>query len=89
MNLDDLLMRYFGTSFLDDLPEGARAAGVEKVLVDFGLSRDSGHRFALWTLLHMLDAAPDLDVAYPDPSDRAVARNFMDLLAASERSTAR
>jgi len=86
MDLDDLLMRYFGTANLDDLPDGARAAGVDRLLVDFGLSRDSGHRFALWSLLHMLGAAPDLDVAFPDPAHRDAARNFMDLLAAAEKS---
>lgn len=89
MNLDDLLMRYFGTATLDDLAEGARAAGVERMLVDLGLSRDRGHRFALWSLLHMLDAAPDLEVAFPDPADRDAARNLMDLLAATDGMTER
>lgn len=86
MDLDDLLMRYFGTAVLDDLPPNARAAGAERMLVDFGLSRDRGQRFALWSLLHMLDAAPALDVAFPDPTDRDAARSFMDLLAAAEKS---
>lgn len=89
MNLDDLLMRYFGTATLDNLAPGARSAGVERMLVDLGLSRDSGHRFALWSLLHMLDAAPDLEVAFPDPADRDAARNFMDLLAATDGMTER
>jgi hypothetical protein len=84
MNLDDLLVRYFDTASLADLAPDPRAAGVERMLVDLGLSRDSGHRFALWSLLHMLDAAPDLDVAFADPADRDAARNFMDLLAAAE-----
>lgn len=87
MNLDDLLMRYFGAATFDDLAPGARLAGVERMLVDLGLSRDSGHRFALWSLLHMLDAAPDLDVAFADPADRDAARNFMDLLAATDGMT--
>lgn len=83
MKLDDLLMRYFGTATFDNLASKARAAGAERMLVDFGLSRDRGHRFALWSLLHMLDAAPDLDVAFLDSGDRDAARNFMDLLAAT------
>ena len=49
--------------------------------VDFGLERDSGRRFALWTLLYMLDAAPDLDVAFEDPAEREAARNIMDMIA--------
>jgi hypothetical protein len=48
------------------------------------LEQDRGRRFALWALLHMLGAAPDLDVAFKDPADREAARNFMDLAAAAE-----
>lgn len=83
MNLDDLLTRYFGTQDLAALPPAARSAGIERMLVDLGLERDRGARFALWSMLYMLDAAPALDVAFPDPADREAARNFMDLLAAS------
>lgn len=89
MNLDDLLTRYFGTATLDNLAPGARAAGVERILVDLGLSRDRRHRFALWSLLHMLDAAPDPDIAFHDPADRDAARNLMDLLAAAEGAAER
>jgi hypothetical protein len=38
----------------------------------------------LWSLLYLLDAAPDLDVVFKDEADREAARNFMDLLAAAE-----
>lgn len=86
MDLDDLLFRYFATRSLDELGDGARMAGIEKMQVDFGLSRDRGHRFALWSVLHMLDAAPDLEVAFPDSADRDAARNLMDLMdRANER----
>ena len=83
MDFDDLMFRYFGTTELDEVSDSARAAGVERMLVDFGLSRDRNGRFALWALLHMLGAAPDLDVAFSEPSDREAARNFMDLVASS------
>jgi hypothetical protein len=83
MGLDDLLFRYFGTTELSQVPPNVRAAGTERIQVDFGLASDRGHRFALWALLHLLGAAPDLDVAFGDPSDRDAARNFMDLLAAA------
>ena len=82
MDLDDLLFRYFGTTELSQVPPSGEAAGVERIQVDFWLATDRGHRFALWALLHMLGAAPDLDVAFKDTSDRDAARNFMDLLAA-------
>jgi hypothetical protein len=55
--------------------------------VDLGLERDPEKRFALWSLLYLLDAAPDLDVVFKDKADREAARNFMDLLAAADRDT--
>ena len=81
MQLDDLLYKYFGARSIDELADGAPAAGLEKMQVDLGLSRDHGQRFALWSVLYMLGAAPDLDVAFSDADDRDAARNFMDLMA--------
>ncbi len=79
--MQDLLQRYFGTPDLADISPMAVPAGIERMLVDIGLERDRGTRFALWTLLYMLDAAPDLDVVFDDPSDREAARNMMDMIA--------
>ena len=79
MDFDDQLRRYFGTIDLPGLPPQALAAGIEHMLVDFGLEKDRGRRFALWALMHMLGAAPALDVAFKDQADREAARNFMDL----------
>ena len=81
MDLDDQLRRYFGTSELADVTPAVQAAGIERFLVDFGLERDRGKRFALWSLLYLLAAAPDLDVCFKDEADREAARNFMDLSA--------
>jgi hypothetical protein len=81
MNLDDQLREYFGGTDLSGLPPQALAAGIERMQVDLGLERDRGRRFALWALLHMLGAAPDLDVAFEDEADRQAARDFMDLAA--------
>ena len=85
MDLDDLLRRYFGSSDLSSIAGPTQAAGIEHILVDLGLERDAGKRFALWSVLHLLGAAPDLDVAFKDGADREAARSFMDLLAAAER----
>jgi hypothetical protein len=79
MDLDDQLRRYFGTSDLAGVAPAALEAGLERMRVDLGLATDRGNRFALWALMHMLGAAPDLDVAFEDPRDRDAARNFMDL----------
>jgi hypothetical protein len=84
MDLDDQLRRYFGTSDLAAIPPAAIEAGVERMTVDLGLERDRGNRFALWALLHMLGAAPDLDSAFKDENDRDAARNFMDLADRAE-----
>jgi hypothetical protein len=84
MQLDNLLIRYFGVTDLARSTPAGVEAGVEKALVDFGLECDPGKRFALWAMLHLLGRAPDLDVAFKDESDREAARNFMDLLAASD-----
>jgi len=84
MEFDDLLRRYFGTADVAEVSAEGQAAGIERALVDLGLERDPGKRFALWALLYMLGAAPDLDVAFKNEADREAARNFMDLLAAGE-----
>ena len=79
MDFDDQIRRYFGTTDIAAVPGEALAAGIERMQVDLGLERDRGRRFALWAILHMLGAAPDLDVAFEDEADREAARNFMDL----------
>jgi hypothetical protein len=79
MDLDDQLRRYFGTADLAAVPPAALEAGIERMKVDLGLETDPGNRFALWALLHMLGAAPDLDIAFKDERDRDAARDFMDL----------
>lgn len=84
MDLDDQLRRYFGTDNLASVPASALGAGLERMRVDLGLEKDRSRRFALWTLMHALGAAPDLDVAFKDPADRDAARNWMEL---SERMT--
>jgi hypothetical protein len=79
VNFDDQLRRYFGTADLAAVPAEALAAGIERMQVDLGLEKDRSRRFALWALLHMLGAAPDLDVAFEEAQDREAARNFMEL----------
>ena len=80
MDFDDQLRRYFGTTDLAALRPEAIAAGTERMQVDFGLETNKGRRFALWTFMYMLGAAPDLDVAFKDEAERDSARDFMDLV---------
>ena len=56
----------------------------ERMRVDLGLETNRGRRFALWSLLYMLGAAPDLDVAFEDTAERDAARDFMDMIDRSE-----
>jgi hypothetical protein len=84
MDFDTQLRRYFGTTELGELRPEALEAGIERMQVDLGLEKDRSRRFALWALLHMLGAAPDLDVAFKDGEDREAARNFMDLAAQTD-----
>lgn len=81
MDFDDQLRRYFGSADLASLTPQVIDSGVERMRVDFGLEQDRSRRFALWAVMHMLGAAPDLDVAFEDAADREAARNFMDLTA--------
>ena len=80
MDFDDQLRRYFGTTDLASLRPEALEAGTERMQVDFGLETNKGRRFALWTFMYMLGAAPDLDVAFEDEAERDSARDFMDLV---------
>ena len=80
MDFHDAPQRYFGTEDIDQLEPTSLVAGLERMRVDFGLEKDSGRRFGLWTLMYMLGGAPDLDVAFADPEDREVARDFMDMM---------
>jgi hypothetical protein len=84
MQLDDQLLRYFGTTDLAQVPPAALSAAIERMSVDLGLERDRSRRFALWALLYSLGAAPDLDVAFEREEDRNAARTFMELAEAAQ-----
>ncbi|MGE0776491.1 MAG: hypothetical protein AB7L36_15830 [Sphingomonadaceae bacterium] len=79
MDFDQLLVRFFGTDDIATLPPEQLVAVIDRLRLQFGLEKDDGRRFALWCLLYMLGAAPDLDVAFKDEGDRDAAREFMDM----------
>ncbi|WBY16689.1 hypothetical protein PF049_00530 [Erythrobacteraceae bacterium WH01K] len=83
MDMENLLLRHFGTTDLAQVKVDAIPAATDRMLVDLGMEKDRANRFALWSLLYMLDAAPDLDVAFEDEADREAARNFMDIAIAA------
>ncbi len=84
--MDDQFRRYFGTADLTKIPPAAISAGIEHMAVDFGITQDRARRFALWTMMYLLGAAPDIDVAFKDEKERDSARNFMALVAGAEQN---
>ncbi len=80
MDFDDQLHRYFATADLEAVTPDALQAGIERMRVDLGLEQDRPRRFALWSLLYMLGASPDLAIAFKDEADRNAARDFMAMI---------
>jgi hypothetical protein len=79
MNLDDQIRRYFGTDDVATIAPGALTAGLDHMRVDLALETDRSRRFALWALMYMLGAGPDLETVFAHAADRDAARDFMDL----------
>lgn len=77
MDLDALLVRYFGTADLDAIDPAAIEDGSARLRVALGTERDAGRRFALWTLLHALGDAPDPAVAFENPAERRAAEDYL------------
>ncbi|WP_404480789.1 hypothetical protein [Novosphingobium sp. BL-52-GroH] len=80
MDFDDQLRRYFGTDDLATIAPSTLETGIDRMKVEFGMEKDKGRRFALWTLMYMFGASPDLDVAFDNEADRNTARDFMDMM---------
>lgn len=76
MDLDALLLNFFGTTELETLDAEMLQAGLERVQVAFGTERDSGRRFALWIVLHALGDAPDPEKAFKNEADRKAADDY-------------
>ncbi len=84
MDIGALFVRYFGTEDVESVEPAVLNSGLEQLRVDFGLEKDGGRRFGLWTMLYMFGAAPDIDIAFEDEEDREAARDFMDAVEAEE-----
>ena len=83
MDLDTLLSRYFGTTDLSGLTSADVEAGREALMIDFGVERDAGRKFALWVVLEAIGAAPLPADAFPEHPQ--LKRAAEDYLSASER----
>lgn len=83
MDLDALLFHYFGTDDPDAIDGARLALGKERLTLAFGLERDSGRRFALWTLMEVFGIAPPPAEAFE--KDAAMRRAAGDYLSAASR----
>ena len=78
MDLDTLLHHYFATDDPDMVAPEALARGKEKLAVDFGIERDPGRRFALWTLMEAFGFAPLPAEAFAkEPGLRRAAEEYL------------
>lgn len=83
MDLEALLTHYFGTDDLDTITEEAFERGRERLTIDFGVEREGGRRFALWSLMEGLGFAPLPADAFGKPEDAMLKRAAEDYLSAA------
>lgn len=78
MDLDALLRHYFGGDALETADPAALARGKERLAIDFGVERDPGRRFALWTLMEALGFAPlPADAFAKEPALKRAAEEYL------------
>ena len=83
MDIDALLLHYFGTDDPDAITDLGFTIGSERLRVDFGTEREPGRRFALWTLMEVFGIAPPPDQAFA--KDAALRRAAEDYRTAAYR----
>ncbi|MBN8484396.1 MAG: hypothetical protein J0L50_06415 [Sphingomonadales bacterium] len=78
MELDGLIRHFFETDDPASLTEAEFALALERLKIGFGVEREPGRRFALWTLLHAFDAAPLPAEAFAkEPQLKAAAEEYL------------
>jgi hypothetical protein len=86
MDLDALLLHYFGTDDPDAITDLGFTIGSERLKVDFGTETDGGRRFALWTLMEVFGIAPTPAEAFPkDPDLKRAAEDYLSQAFRMER----
>ncbi|MEQ1543137.1 MAG: hypothetical protein ABL926_12885 [Novosphingobium sp.] len=86
MELDSLISHFFGTDDPASLTEAEFARALEKLTIAFGVEREPGRRFALWTLLHAFDLAPLPAEAFAkEPQLKAAAEDYLSAAFRLER----
>ena len=78
MELDSLLTHFFGCDDPASLTEAEYDRGIERIRIAFGIEREPGRKFALWTLLDALEVAPLPAEAFAkEPQLKAAAEDYL------------
>ena len=78
MDLDALLLHFFGTDDPASLTESEFERALERLKIGFGVEREPGRKFALWCLMDALDAAPLPAEAFAkEPALKAAAEDYL------------
>lgn len=87
MDLDALLEHFFATDDPAMLDPAGYDRGVERLSIAFGVERETGRKFALWTLMDGLGFAPLPAEAFAkEPQLRAAAETYLTAAYRIERS---
>jgi hypothetical protein len=78
MDLDSLILHFFGTQDPAELTETDYDRALEKLKIAFGVEREVGRKFALWTLMDALGIAPlPADAFAKEPLLKAAAEDYL------------
>lgn len=78
MDLDALLLHFFETDDPAALTEAEYERALERVKIGFGVEREPGRRFALWTLMDALGIAPlPADAFAKEPALKVAAEDYL------------
>lgn len=86
MDLDALILHFFGTDDPAALTEADYELAIERLKIGFGVEREPGRKFALWTLLDALGVAPlPADAFAKEPALKAAAEDYLSAAFRLER----
>lgn len=86
MDLDALILHFFGTEDPAALTEAEYELGLERLKIAFGVEREPGRKFALWTLMDALGIAPLPAEAFAkEPQLKAAAEDYLKAAFRMER----
>ncbi len=78
MELEALIFHFFGTEDPATLTEAEFDLAIERLKIGFGVEREPGRKFALWTLLDAFDQAPLPAAAFAkEPALKAAAEDYL------------